>query len=511
MTPPETTQTRRCPGEKYDITLAICRARQANQYPKCLLCEHCQRRPDEGPSTDPKVKSSIFRPHSVSGEVPGEINEYVMRKIGTAAAQYLRAEFSRSPTMVVGCDGRESSRNLARVFCEGANSGGLHTLQVGTSTPAMAHFVLGTRKKGSAAFITGCQADANVNGVRLYRNNGVPLTFETGLDKVGLIARRLKPGRSKAPGRNDSDEVLEDYRSYVVKFAPRLRQIKVAVDGSCGAPGRVLPFVLSKLPVKVVRSHTEPDRRSSLLGQPHPCQQIERSIRERMRSTSCQIGIAVDYDGDMCAFYDEDGRPLRNDVSAALVAREMLHRMPGARIAYDLRFTAAVREEILRGEGRPHRTGSDPLALARATRQQEAVYAASMDGRHFFRDMFGAESPALALLMMCSLLSRTEQSLSSLAAGVARYAYSGQIRYSMPSPEATEKALEDVKDEFREADRDSIDGLTYRFTDWWFNLRQPPRTAALLLTVEGRDQTKLHRGRQMVDRVLKGHGAETLQ
>jgi phosphomannomutase len=433
-----------------------------------------------------------------------------MRKIGTAAAQYLRAEFSRSPNMVVGCDGRESSRNLARVFCEGANAGGLHTLQIGTSTPAMAHFVLGTRKQGSAAFITGCQADANVNGVRLYRHTGVPLTFETGLDKVGLIARRLKPGRSKAPGRDASDDVLEEYRSYVAKFVPRLQEIKVAVDGSCGAPGRVLPFVLSKLPTRVVRSHTEPDRRSALLGQPHPSQQVDRSLRERMRSASCQVGIAVDYDGDMCAFYDEDGRRLRNDVAAALIAREMLHRMPGARIAYDLRFTAAVREEILRVDGRPHRAASDPLALARATRQQEAVYAASMDGRHFFRDMFGAESPTLALLMMCSLLSRSEESLSSLADGVARYAYSGQIRYGMPSTEATEKAMEDVKDEFREADRDSIDGLTYRFTDWWFNLRQPPRTASLMLTVEGRDQQRMRRGRKRVDQILKRHGAETL-
>lgn len=501
---------RRCPGEKYDISLAICQARQANQYPKCLLCEHCARRPDEGPSTDPKVKSSIFGENAIQGEVPGEINEYVMRKVGTAAAQYLRAEGGRPPSMVVGCDGRENSRNLARIFCEGANAGGLNTLQIGPATPDMLHFVLGTRKAGAGAHISGCQAAPNVNGVRLYRDSGLPVTFDTGLDKVGLIARRLKPGRSKSPGRNDSEDVLEDYRDFLLKFAPQLKQVTVAVDGACGIGGRVMPYVLSKLPVKVVRCHTEPDRRSDFLGQPHPAQQIERSIRDRIRSGGAQVGIAVDYDGDLCTFYDEDGTPLRHDIAAALLCRELLHRMPGARVAYDLRFTAAVREEIMRGDGRPLRTASSRLALSRATRQMEAVYAANFEGRHFFRDIFGVESPALALLFMCSLLSRTEQSLSSLVEEVSRYAHSGTMRYAVPSHEAAEEAMEDVKMEFRDADRDSVDGLTYRFTDWWFNLRLPDQAANLLLTVEGRDESKRNRGRQMIERVLKRHGAQSL-
>lgn len=511
MSPPDNKDTRRCPGEKYDISLAICQARQNNQYPKCLLCEHCERRPDEGPSTDPKVKSNIFGRYAVTGQVPDEINEYVMRKIGTAAAQYLRAEFGGKPTMVVGCDARENSRNLARVFSEGANAGGLNTIQIGTSTPDMLHFVLGTRKLGSAAFISGCQNTLDVNGLRLYRHNGVPLTFDTGLDKVGLISRRLKPGRSKSPGRDTSEDVLEKYRSFLIKFAPQLNAMKVAVDGACGIPGRIIPYVLSKLPVNVVRSHAEPDRRSHFLGQPHPGQQIDRSIAERIRSSGAQLGVAVDYDGDVCTFYDEDGTRLRHDVTAALISRELLHRMPGARIAYDLRFTAAVREEILQGSGSPLRVASDPLSLSGATRNQDAVYAANLDGRHYFRDIFGAESPAVALLLLCSLLSRTEQSMSSMAAEITRYDYVGQISYKLSSKEQCETTIADVKSELQEADRDSVDGLTCRFNDWWFNLRHLPGTTRLELTVEGRGDDKKRRGQDMVDRVLRQHNAQLME
>ncbi len=512
MSPPDNNDARRCPGEQYDISIAICRARQANQYPKCLLCKHCERRPDEGPSTDPKVKSNIFGRLGVVGQVPDEINEYVMRKIGTAAAQYLRAEFGGKPTMVVGCDARNNSRNFARVFCEGANAGGLSTIRIGTSMPDMLHFMLGTRKLGSAAFISGGQNALDVNGVRLYRHNGVPLTFDTGLDKVGLISRRLKPGRSKSPGRDSSEDILEKYRSFVLKFAPQLGQMKVAVDGACGIPGRIIPYVLSKLPVSVVRSHAEPDRRSHFVGQPHPSQEIDRSIGDRIRSSGAQVGIAVNYDGSSCAFYDEDGQRLRHDAVSALLARELLHRMPGARIAYDLRFTAAVREEILQGSGSPLRVASDPLSLSRTTRDQDSVYAGNLSGQHYFRDMFGGASPTVALLLMCSLLSRTEQSMSSLAQEVSRYDYVGQLPYKLPSEEECDAALEEVKAEFQEADRDSVEGLTCRFNDWWFNLRKAPEDSTRLeLTVEGRGESKKQRGQDMVDRVLRGHGAQRLE
>ena len=63
---------RACPGERYTISVAICRTRQRNQYPKCLLCPH--RDPEVAGSipSDPKVSSSIFHSTSVSGAVPNE-------------------------------------------------------------------------------------------------------------------------------------------------------------------------------------------------------------------------------------------------------------------------------------------------------------------------------------------------------------------------------------------------------------------------------------------------------
>jgi len=107
--------------------------------------------------------------------------------------------------------------------------------------------------------------------------------------------------------------------------------------------------------------------------------------------------------------------------------------------------------------------------------------------------------------MMCSLVSRREEPLSKLASQVMRYSHSGELRYDMPSSEVAQRAMAEVEQEFREANRDALDGLTCRFPEWWFNLRRPHGSAGLRLNVEGRTPSTERRGRQMVERLIKKH------
>jgi len=62
--------------------------------------------------------------------------------------------------------------------------------------------------------------------------------------------------------------------------------------------------------------------------------------------------------------------------------------------------------------------------------------------------------------------------------------------------------LEKLREEFPDAERDMIDGLSVRQPDWWFNLRQRGSTADLRLNVEGRTARDQRRGRQTVERLV---------
>lgn len=495
-------QERTCPGEKYSISVAICRTRQRNQFPKCLLCQHRSAEVAGSMTTDPKVASSVFRSTAVLGRVPQEFNEYVVRKVGLAAAQFLRAEVPSGSRMVVACDLRDNSRGFARIFCEGVNRGGMDTINIGSVPPELLAFVLGTDGCTGAAFIGGGNYADDINGIRLWRTDATPLGFGTGLEKVGLIARRLRTGCSRLPGHRDHATPVPDYVAYVRKFAPRLERLKVALDAGCGAAGRVLRAIFAELPVELVPSHFEADGHNPFLGKRFPSQAVATAVAANVEESGAALGAAIDFAGERIAFFDERGELLRHDAAAGLIAAELLMRSPGACIAYDLRSTAALRARVTRGEGTPVALPTSPLAFAQHFRRNDALYAADQSGLHYFKDFWRFPSPFIALLTVCCHLSREKRPASDLAADLNRFSQSGEITIPVPTAEVAKDVLAKVRDEFRDAERELIDGVTVRLENWWFNLRQPGEAAELRLNVEGRSSRDERRGRQTVERLV---------
>ncbi|MHC4479765.1 MAG: hypothetical protein ACYS1C_02190 [Planctomycetota bacterium] len=502
MSPKSEPELRTCPGERYSITLPICRTRQRNQYPKCLLCEHRSAEVAGSAVSDPKVPAAVFRRSGVLGEAPGQINEYVIRKVGVAAAQFLRAEVPSGARLVVACDARENSRSFMRIFCEGAARGGMGTVNVGSAPPELLAFVLGTDGCTGAAFIgAGNHAD-NVNGVRIWRGDLSPVVSGTGLEKIALIARRLRSGCSRLPGEMGSANPLPDYVAYVRKLAPQLGRLRVAVDGGCGAGGRTLKAIFAELPVELIPAHFAEDGRNQFLGKGFPSNALLASMRTSAREEQPDFGAALDFSGERIAFFDEKGALLPHDVAAGLIATELLARSPGARICCDVRASAALRGRVARCEGQSLDAPASPLAFARHFRRSDALYGADLSGTHYFKDFFRFPSPFVALLLLCAHVSREGRPVSALAAELDTFSRSGEVAISVPSPEAAQKVLAGVRDEYREAETEMVDGLTVRCQDWWFNLRQPGEAAELRLNVEGKSRREQRRGRQSVERLI---------
>jgi phosphomannomutase len=502
MTPESSAEERTCPGERYTISAAICRTRQRNQYPKCLLCPHRDPELAGTMAADPKVKAAIFHATAVLGRVPDEVNEYVMRKVGLATAQFLRAEKPSASWLAVACDLRDNSRGFCRIFCEGANRGGTDTVYVGTVPPEVLAHVAGTDGCAGGAFIGGGNYADSINGARIWRADGSPVGFGVGLEKIGLIASRLRTGCSRLPGEMRTENVTGDYAAYVRKFAPKLKPLKVLVDAGYGSAGRLVEEVLAGLPVELAVRSGEEDGHNPFLGRLFPCSDLVDAMKGAVRDEKAALGVAIDFTGERVAFFDERGTMLRHDVAAGLVAGELLARNPEASIAYDLRATAALHALIRQSGGTPLAGPTSRLAFAQHFRRNDALYGADMDGLHYFRDFHRFASPVLALLTLCSRLSREDAPVSEQASPLNSLSRSGEVSIKLNDPGDVEEVLAGVREEFADADRESIDGLTVRLQDWWFNLRQAGGKAELRLNVEARNDRDLRRGRQTIERLV---------
>ncbi|HLA38052.1 MAG TPA: hypothetical protein VJZ02_06275, partial [Candidatus Brocadiales bacterium] len=94
------TEERRCLGERYTISLTICKGRQKRRYPKCLSCQY--RDVENFPEPyNPAVSKThipsgraaldkgedIFKGYDIRGLYPGQLNEAHAKRIGSAIVQ----------------------------------------------------------------------------------------------------------------------------------------------------------------------------------------------------------------------------------------------------------------------------------------------------------------------------------------------------------------------------------------------------------------------------------------
>ncbi len=112
-------------------------------------------------------------------------------------------------------------------------------------------------------------------------------------------------------------------------------------------------------------------------------------------------------------------------------------------------------------------------------RKEDAVFAGEVSGHYYFRDFYYCDTGIVPALVMLELISRSGRKLSELLAPYReRYHISGEINSTVAD---VPLKLQELKDRYGpEAKRVShLDGISFEFDDWHFNVR-PSNTEPLL-------------------------------
>jgi phosphomannomutase len=212
-------------------------------------------------------------------------------------------------------------------------------------------------------------------------------------------------------------------------------------------------------------------------------------LREAVVHCRADAGVCLDGDADRCVFVDELGRTVRSDLMTAVLARHFLKDNPGAVVIYDLRSSRAVAEEIRAAGGVPRRERVGHAFMKKTLADTHGVFGGELSGHFYFRDNFNCDSGAIAFASAMTVISAASVPLSRLVAPLQRYCHSGEINFEVEDKPA--KLLE-VEAAFPDAAKDSLDGLTCTFKDWWFNLRPSNTEPLLRLSVEAATAAELH-------------------
>ncbi len=464
----------------------------------------------------PTSRSSVVKAYDIRGVVPDELDERSMRLAGRVLAELTRAhDGTPHPGVLLGRDARVSSPSLADAFADGVRSAGVDVLDLGLASTDLVYYASGTQRR-PAAVITASHNPGRYNGVKMCRAGAVPISWDTGLADVAAALDADEPPHQPdtpvRPGARRPVDVLDDYVRFLHELVPLdgLRPLRVVVDAGNGMAGLTVPPVLTGTPITLDGLYLELDGTFPH----HDANPLDTStladLQKRVLATGADLGLAFDGDADRCFVVDERGALVTPSAITALIAERELARHPGAAIIHNLITSRSVPEVIVENGGVPIRTRVGHSFIKATMAETGAVFGGEHSGHFYFADFFRADSGLLAALHVLAALGASPPgtALSELVGRYERYARSGEVNSTVPSPAEVLAAAEERYGSRPDTTLDHLDGLTVSAEDWWFNLRASNTEPLLRLNVEATDDGTMRAVRDDVLAFVAAH-AET--
>ncbi len=500
---------RYCPGqEQTRISDAVCGGRRRANFARCKTCQFnsdrrgqddieqaAERRAgveEKREMSDDRI-GKVFKAYDVRAVYPDPLNEEIAWRIGYATSQFLRSQLSgvdradrKANTLAVGRDMRLSSPVLQKAFVDGARSTGADVIDIGMIDTSQIYFAVNHLGTCGGVQTTASHNPAQYNGFKVAGAKGKAIGQDSGLEEIKRLAVSVPRHEVSQKGELRQVDLSEPYKQFVRGFLKADKPIKVAVDASNGMAGKVFPLLFGDVPgLRITQLNFETlDKTGRFVHEPNPLVDANlRQLQQSVRQMRADFGACFDGDADRCVFVDNTGAIVRSDFITALLAKHYLAENPGSTIVYDLRSSWVLKEEIEAAGGVPKRQRVGHVFMKRALAESDGVFGGELSGHFYFRDNWYCDSGMLAFVAVMNLLAAEGKPLSALIAPLARYATSGERNFVNEDKDAT---IERLMDKYRDAEIDTLDGVTVQYPDWWFNVRKSNTEPLLRLNLEAK-------------------------
>lgn len=438
--------------------------------------------------------AGIFKAYDIRGIYGETLTEDIAFKVGRAFATFLGCR-----KVVVGRDMRPHSAPLFAELARGLTLQGADVIDLGLCSTPMCYYANGTLGADAGIMLTASHNPGEWNGFKLCREQAIPISGATGIQDVERIVNEESFAPEAAePGKVTTHDITDAYVKHIQSFADLPRKPRVAIDFA-NALGLFENKVLDDL-FDIERIFDELDGTfPNHEANPLKADTYE-ALQAKIREGGYDFGMAYDGDADRVGFVDEKGNIIAMDIVTALIAEMMLKSAKGSAIFYDLRSSWAVKEVIEENGGRPMMSRVGHAFIKQQMREADAIFAGELSGHYYFKDNFYTESSSLAALCVANLVCASDQPLSELVKPILRYHASGEINSTVENPE---KVFAELREKYGHGDVLELDGVSFEFDDWWFNVRLSNTEPLIRLNLEAKTADEMARHRDEVLAVIR--------
>ena len=432
-----------------------------------------------------------FHAYDIRGVYGVDFDRTTAYKIG-----YFIPELLKTDKVLVGRDCRVSSPEIHDALVEGLTDAGADVYDLGLSTTPMVYF--GTANYGFKASvqITASHNPAEYNGMKVSRENALPVGLDTGL---GQIKEWIDSGRETPAAARKGEvhpmDIHKDYINFMLKFKGDYSNLNIAFDLSNGMSNLFAKEIYGNKPAYIF------DEMDGCFPNHEPNPLVAKNVeplRELVRKTGADVGVIYDGDADRVMFVDDKAQFVAPDLVIALMSKYFIGERgeKNPRVLQEIRSSKAV-GEYLRPLGVDLHTWRVGRAFAAPKlREIDGLWGGELAGHYYFRDFFYSDSGLLASMIVLRIVAKLKEegsSLSEAMSKIAKYRNSGEINFKL---EDKKGAMDAVRDYFTSKEQPTasmdFDGYRVEFPQWWFNIRPSNTEPYLRFICEATTDELLH-------------------
>ncbi len=441
---------------------------------------------------------------SISG-VRGVIGKSLTPEVITRFAAAF-GTYSKGGKIVVGRDTRLSGEMVKYAVFSGLLSTGCGIVDLGIVPTPTAQLLTEKLKADGGIVITASHNPSEYNGLKFISSNGAFLNFSQMQKFLNVYTQnksKYSPSRIKYGIKSYHQEAINFHLKKTLSFLNSTKISKkhfhVALDCCNGAGSVIGPLLLKRLGCQVFVINDKLNKPF-----PHPPEPIGENLSalcDLVKKKKADIGFAVDPDADRLAIISENGKPIGEDYTLALVTKFILSKKKGP-VVTNL-STSKVMDDVTEEFNCPlFRSRVGEINVVEEMKKKKAIIGGEGNGGIIFPPLHYGRDSLIGMGLILHYLSENRKSLSRLVEELPSY-YMMKRKIPLPK-QGAKKSISKIKKHFYKEKINLLDGIRVTGKDWWIHLRPSGTEPILRLIIEAKTKKETKGLYQAVCELIEG-------
>lgn len=437
--------------------------------------------------------NSILREYDIRGIVGETLHEADATALGRAfGSMVIRAGGKK---ICLGFDGRLSSPIMEKALLEGLLSTGVDVFRIGLGPTPMLYYSVFELDTDGGIMITGSHNPENYNGFKMMLGKGG--CYGQQIQTLGKMSR--DGDLEEGTGRSQKIDIFDRYIDRLIKDVDmdvlQSANLSMAWDAGNGAAGDVISAVVKRLPGNHILLNEKID---GSFPSHHPDPTVAENLvqlQEAIAANNLDLGVAFDGDGDRIGAVDCDGEIIWGDQLLAILSKEILAELPGAKIIADIKCSQVLFDHIRKLGGEPVMWKTGHSLIKSKMVELDAPLAGEMSGHIFFKHKYyGFDDAIYVTLRLLNIVCGQKGGLKAARKSLPSVVNTPEIRIDCEEGRSF-VVVKEVLARLRDSDANvnDLDGARVLNDDGWWLIRASNTQSVIVARCEGKDRQALLR------------------